>query len=413
MALKDSGFPMKAFFSCTLLFPFAGLIATLTLASCKPEKKESVHTDVFYTCSMHPQIMESKPGSCPICNMDLIPVQKGAATKSDEVELSDQQMQLGAIHVDTIGRGNIDGQTVLTATINYDQQKLTSISSKVKGRIEKLYYKNAGDYIEKGTPLMEIYSEDLNNAKQEYVQALERQRLLDQSLIDFDQLINSAKTKLLLWGMSESQIEALAKNHKTPLTTTVYSAASGSIIQLSVQEGVYITEGGPIVQLADLSALWAEAQVYASQFSLLSAYQSVTVQIPDIGKEIEGKSEFVNPEINPDKRINLIRVTIPNQGGQLKPGMSAYVVLKSKRRRGLSLPIDAVLRDEKGASVWLQTGKNTFKNKMVKVGMESGDRIEITDGLKQGAQVATGGAYLINSEYVFKKGSSPMTDANL
>ena len=130
--------------------------------------------------------------------------------------------------------------------------------------------------------------------------------------------------------------------------------------------------------------------------------------MPDIGKEIKGKLEFVNPEISPDKRINLIRITIPNQGNQLKPGMSAYVVLKDVQKNVLSLPMDAVIRDAKGATVWVETGKNTFKNKMVTVGMESGDRIEITSGLTQGEAVVTRGAYLVNSEFIFKRGTSPM-----
>lgn len=389
------------------------VITIITLPACKQHKKVAENANVFYTCSMHPQIMESKPGKCPICGMNLIPVQKSNAPKSDEIQLSDQQIQLGNIYVDTLGKGIIGSETVLTATLNYDQQKLTSVSSRVMGRIEKLYHKNIGDYIRIGEHLMEVYSEELNNAKQEYLLALERRKVLDNSLIDFDQVIRSAKTKLLLWGMSEAQIDAIPKNNKTKLTTTVYSNQSGFITELSVQEGEYISEGGVIIQLADLSTLWAEAQVYTSQFSQLNSNSIVTVQLPDIGREIKGKFEFVNPEISPDKRINLIRVTIPNSGIQLKPGMSAYVILKGGERNVLSLPLDAVIRDGSSAFVWVQTGKNTFKNKMVTVGMESGDRIEITGGLSQGEAVVIKGAYLINSEFIFKKGASPMAGMDM
>ena len=392
---------------------FMAVATIILLPACKQDKKVVENTNVFYTCSMHPQIMEPKPGKCPICGMNLIPVQKSNAPKSDEIQLSDQQIQLGNIYVDTLGKGVIGSETVLTATLNYDQQKLTSISSRVMGRVDKLYHKNIGDYIRKGEPLMDVYSEELNNAKQEYLLALERRKVLDNSLIDFDQVIRSAKTKLLLWGMNEGQIDALVKNDKSKLTTTVYSNQSGYITELSIQEGEYISEGGLIFQLADLSTLWAEAQVYTSQFSQLNGNGKVTVQLPDIGKEIIGKFEFVNPEISPDKRINLIRVTIPNSGGQLKPGMSAYVILKGAQRNVLSLPNDAVLRDGNGASVWVQTGKNTFKNKMVTTGMESGDHIEITNGLSQGDAVVIRGAYLINSEFIFKKGSSPMAGMDM
>jgi len=408
MFLKSINSQFSSFWSTKLLWLFIVLAPILFFTSCKNDKKVAANKDVYYTCSMHPQINEPKPGKCPICGMNLIQVQKSKAPKSDELLLSEQQIQLGNIVIDTIGKGVIGSETVLTATLNYDQQKLTAVSSRVMGRVDKLYHKNIGDYIKKGEPLMEVYSEELNNAKQEYLAALERRNILDNSLIDFDQVIKSAKTKLILWGMSEAQVNALEKSNKAKLTTTVFSNQSGFITELNVQEGEYISEGGLIVQLADLSTLWAEAQVYTSQYSQINGNGLVTVQLPDIGKEVKGKVEFVNPEISPDKRLNLIRITIPNQGNQLRPGMSAYVVLKGGQKNVLSLPMDAVIRDAKGATVWVQTGKNTFKNKMVTVGMESGDRIEITYGLTQGEAVVTSGAYLINSEYIFRMGSSPM-----
>lgn len=126
------------------------------------------------------------------------------------------------------------------------------------------------------------------------------------------------------------------------------------------------------------------------------------------GNSIKGKIEFVNPEINPDTRINLIRVSIPNPGNQLNPGMSAYLFLNNRRHNMLSLPVDAVLRDGKGATVWIQTDKNIFKSRMVEAGMETGDRIEIKSGIKAGDIVVITGAYLLNSEYIFKKGANPM-----
>lgn len=380
----------------------------LGISACKNKKTVAASDDTFYTCSMHPQVMEKHPGDCPICGMKLIRVKKGNALKVGEIQLSEQQIQLGNIHVDTIGKGVIGNETVLTATLNYDQRKLTAVSARVTGRIDKLYHKNVGDYIRKGEPLIEVYSEELNNAKQEYKMALERRKVLDNSLIDFDQVIKSAKTKLLLWGVSEAEINALPKSNKAKLTTTLFSTESGYITELPVQEGEYINEGRTIVQLADLSTLWAEAQVYTSQFAQLNKNGAVTVQLPDIGKEVNGRIEFVNPEISPDQRINLVRVTIPNLNNQLRPGMSAYVIVKGSQRTALSLPVTAVLRDEKGASVWVQTGKNTFRNKMVTTGLESGDRIEITYGLVNGEAVVTSGAYLINSEYIFKKGADPM-----
>ena len=391
---------MKYLIAITILF---------FLISCKGKKKVVLQNpDVFYTCSMHPQIMQDRPGNCPICGMKLIQVEKKKGTDADAIMLSDQQIQLGNIQVDTIGKGIIGDETVLTATLNIDETKSNTVSARISGRIDRLYFKNQGDYINKGQKLYDLYSEELNNAKQEYILALEKQTVLDNSIIDFRQLVQSAKNKLLLWGMSEAQIDELTKTKKASTLTSFYSPASGYITTLESHEGDYIPEGGTIVRLANLSSLWAEAQVYTSQLSEIDRNGTATVQLPEVGKEISGKIQFVNPEINPDTRINLIRVSILNIGNQLKPGMQAYVVLKNHQRNSLTLPVDAVIRSEKMNMVWIEIDKNTFKSIMVETGLENDDRIEIKSGLKEGDVVVTTGAYLINSEYIFKKGQDPM-----
>ena len=386
------------------------IITFFFLTSCKKRKEITKESDSYYTCSMHPQVVEYKPGNCPICNMKLTLVQKKTTIKNDEIQLSDQQILLGNIQTDTIRSGTIDDQIVLTATLNFDQTKSASVSSRVMGRIEKLYFKNIGDYVKKGSSLYDVYSEELNNAKQEYLLLLDKQKVFTtETAIDFDQLLQSAINKLLLWGITENQIQELAKNKKATATTTFYSTASGYITTLEVLEGDYVMEGGTIVKLADLSSLWAEAQIYSSGFLEINRNSIATVMLPDFnGKEIKGRVEFINPEINPNTRINLIRVAIPNTEMQLKPGMSAYVILKSPQRKSLTLPIDAVIRDGKGATVWLQTANKTYKNVMVQIGLESADRIEIKSGLKIGDVVVINGAYLLNSEYIFKKGTNPM-----
>lgn len=396
--------------SCILFIAFC----LFAFTSCKSKTHVHEESDVYYTCSMDPQVIEHKPGKCPICKMDLTPVKKSNGANKDEIQLSEQQIQLGNIQTDTIRTGTIGDQLVLTASLNFNQDKTSSVSARVGGRIERLYYRNTGDHVSKGAPLFDLYSEELNNAKQEYVLALERKRTFaTESAVDFDQLLQSAKNKLLLWGMSETQINELAKTKKPTATTTFYSPAAGTITTLDIREGDYVMDGGTIVKLADLSGLWAEAQVYTSQLAAIDVNGTATVQFPDMdGLSINGNIEFVNPEINPDTRINLIRVAVPNNGNRLKPGMPAYVVLKSRQRSSLSLPVDAVIRDGKGATVWIRTGTNSFKSKMVETGLESGDRIEIKSGLAAGDVVVIAGAYLLHSEYVFKKGADPMAGHN-
>ncbi len=382
--------------------------ALFVFTSCKNKKATLANADEYYTCSMHPQIMQDKPGTCPICHMELIVVKK-TNTAADEIMLNDEQIRLGNIQTDTIRNGMIGDKVILTATLNTDESKVNSINARIMGRIDRLYFKNTGDYVPRGAHLYDLYSEELNNAKQEYIAAIEKQQTLDNSIIDFNRLVQSAKQKLLLWGMSEAQVNELAKTKKASPLTSFYSNESGFITELPVMEGQYVSEGSTIVKLADLSSLWAEAQVYTSQLSAIDLKGIATVQFPDIpGKEWKGKIEFANPEIVSDSRLNLVRVSIPNPNGLLKPGMPAYVSIKSKELNTLTLPSDAVLRDGKMNVVWVQSGKNSYKMKMVQTGLESGDRLEIKSGLQNGDVVVTRGAYLLNSEFVFKKGGNTM-----
>jgi len=387
------------------------VLSIMLFAACKGkrENQAKADADVYYTCSMDPQVVEAKPGKCPICHMELTAVHKSSQQNDNELQLSPEQIKLGNIHVDTIKNGNINNNMLLTATLGIDQQKVNAVSAKVAGRIERLYFKNVGDYINKGAKLFDLYSEELNNAKQEYKLALQKQKVLGNTVIDYNQLIESAKNKLLLWGMSEAQIKLLAGEENSSSITSFYSNASGFITSLDIKEGDYVAEGQTIVQLADLTNLWAEAQVYTSQLSQLRHDAKASVQVSDRpGKQYEGSIEFVNPEINPATRINLIRINIPNSDGLLKPGMPAYVTIKNDERKTLSLPAEAVLRDGKMAMIWLQTAPNKFVSKMVETGVEGDGFIEITAGINEGDAVVTNGAYLLQSEYIFRKGSSPM-----
>ena len=397
-----------------ILFPFIiSILAVIFLSSCKHSStkitQSTAESDVYYTCSMHPQIKEDHPGKCPICLMDLIAVPRSSMKTNNEIHLNAEQIRLGNIQVDTIRSGNIRDKMVLTGTLNFNGQKLSSVNTRVEGRIEKLYVKKTGDYIRKGEPIYDLYSEQLNNAKQEYVTAMQEQSTIGNTLINYGALVESARGKLVLWGMTNLQIVQLTQNKHVSTSTTFFSQEEGYITALNVQEGSYVIEGSPVFQLADLSTLWAEAQVYTTKLSSIAENSEVTVQIPDLGNQIiPATISFVNPEINSDTRINLVRATIRNKNNLLHPGMPVYIIASNRQHHSITLPLDAVLTDSKGSTVWVQTNPGVYSVRMIKTGITDENTIEILLGLQSGDIVVTSGAYLLNSEYIFENGNSPM-----
>lgn len=403
------------------MFPWwlACLVGFVVLfTSCRhPSTKSNqaaLEIEVYYTCSMHPQIREDHPGKCPICGMELIAVPKSSMKDIGEIHLNNEQIRLGNIRVDTIKRGTIGDQMIFTGILNFNQQKSSSVNTRVDGRIEKLYVKKTGDYVYKGEALYDLYSEQLNNARQEYVNAKEQQKVIGNSLINYGAIVESAKARLMLWGLTEEQVGRLAGNKQISTVTTFYSPENGYVTAINVQEGGYATEGSPVLQLADLSTLWAEAQVFTTELSSLDKNSRVTVRIPDLDNQIiQGTIDFVNPEINADTRINLVRVTIRNVNNSLHPGMPVYIIASNSQHHSIALPAAAVLTDSKGSTVWVETKPGVYAIRMVQTGLIDENSIEIKSGLQQGDRVVTSGAYLINSEYIFEHGSNPMEGMNM
>lgn len=409
---RPGGLRFARIANCLLLIAFSSL---LIFSSCnqqpKKDSKTVVASDKYYTCSMHPNIRQDHPGTCPVCGMKLIAVSKSSKKMGNtmQIHLTPEQIRLGNIQADSVGKSNIGNKLEVTGTLNFNEDKLTSQSARVEGRIDQLYFKNIGDFVKRGDKIYDLYSEQLNNAKQEYINALQQMGSMENQLINYAALVESAKTKLLLWGMTASQIQQLAKNRKVNEHTVFYSNASGYITTLNVIEGDYVMEGGTVLQLANLSTLWAEAQVYNTQMPLVRKGVQATVRIPDMGNQLfKGKIDFINPETDPDQRIDLVRVTIPNKNNHLHPGMPVYITISGGQHHALLLPAVAVLREGGGARVWVQTQPGVYEMRKVTTGIEEGGNIEITSGLSLDDVVVTHGAYLVNSEYVFKHGADPM-----
>ncbi|WP_431217655.1 efflux RND transporter periplasmic adaptor subunit [Puia sp. P3] len=298
---------------------------------------------------------------------------------------------------------------VLSGTVAVDETGSSAVSARLSGRVERLYVRATGEYVHKGQKLFDLYSEELNTAEPEYLLALERQETLHSSVVDLKQLAEAARSKLLLWGLSEAQVAELARVRKPKPVTSFYSLGDGVVASVESHEGDYVGAGTVVLRLADLSKVWVQAQVYTSQLSELRRDAVVLVRLPDMpGREFSGRIDFVNPEVDPSARINGVRVELRNKDGVLKPGMAAELIVTNGVGHSLMLPEAAVIRSGTGALVWVEAGHNLFRPVMVETGVENGGRVEIRSGLKEGDVVVTEGAYLVNSEYVFKHGMDAM-----
>ena len=389
------------------------LLAFTVIFACNSKNKggHEPHLNgesIFYTCSMDPQIKEDKPGKCPICHMDLTPMKKDNGV-STEISLSDQQIKLGNISTALISESQNSLEDSYTGVLTVNQEKIKSISSRAMGRIEKLYFKTEGDYIQKNQAVYQLYSEPIAIAKQDYVTAYKQLSMPGDFGKNAKNLLEGAKQKLLFFGLSNAQIEGLKKTNEVSPYTIFYSTYSGTVSEIAATEGNYVMEGAPIIKIADLNNLWLETQVNVNYANSLRLGQTAIISFTDYpNKKMKATISFINPEINPDSRLLLIRMEVPNPSMLLKPGMQANAQLKRSNLKGIFIPVDAVIRDENASFIWVEKSHGVFENVMVETGVESNGMIEIKSDLDPNKKVVITGAYAINSEYKFRKGNDPM-----
>lgn len=383
------------------------------LSACKQTGKavDPAAKQQTYTCPMHPQIVQSKPGTCPICGMDLVPFDKNNA--GNALQLSESQQALAGITTVRVGAGPLSNHTQLNGRLAINPEATEYVSSRVPGRIEVLYIKENGVPVKKGQPVYKIYSEQLATLQLEYLLAVKQASEFSGDA-HFQQILKASRQKLLLYNMSEAQIASIVKHQKiAPFVT--YSAPSGGVVaELSVSEGQYVAEGSTIMRIEGYDSLWVEADVYPSEAANVRIGQRVQVIIPGWEDQPQRMTiQLITPSLQSGTQLMQIRGTIPNVNNQWQPGLQANVLLPGKSAtNALTLPADAVIREQKGMHVWIEKEKGRYEPRMVTTGMETSGRVEITSGLAEGDMVVATGAYLLYSEFILKKGKNPMAGHN-
>ncbi|MEO7697313.1 MAG: efflux RND transporter periplasmic adaptor subunit, partial [Chryseolinea sp.] len=388
------------------------LISISLLLACSGNKKDdhahNAETPATkYTCPMHHGVIQDAPGKCPICGMDL--VRKTQSGANNDLMLNESQIRLANITTQKVGLQSI-GQTILIngkLVVNQDYSEV--ISSRAAGRVEKLFFKETGRVVKKGEPLYELYSESLLTLQNEYLLAKDQYETLGKTEARYESFLKASEKKLLLYGLSKNQVEQLAKSKIVQQRITFLAPASGIITEINASEGQYLSEGGMLYKIENISRLWLEAELYPQETSLAKIGDKIIVRISGYESfPIETKVTFLSPEYRANTQITIMRAAIENPEMKFKPGAQAQVVFSHSARKTLAIPTDAVIRDGKGTHVYIESDTNTFQPRMVKTGLENFEQVEIIEGLMENEVIVVTGGYLLYSELVLKKGMSPM-----
>lgn len=396
------------------------------------------HLDPKYICPMHPQIIRDKAGNCPICGMDL--VQKEAEEVSgkgeilywvapmdpnyrrDEPGKSPMGMDLIPVYADAEDASGLGGPVVKISPVvehnlgvrtapvirdklwrrintvgyvNFDENMISHIHLRTKGWIEKLLVKSEGERVRKGQLLFEVYSPDLVNAQEEYLQALG---------LGNRRLIKASRERLDALWLSKTQIDRITKSRRAEQYVQVYAGQDGFVAALNVREGMFVMPSKEVMALADLSSIWLQAEVFEKQADWVKVGLPAEVRLSYIpGKVWEGEVQFVYPSLDIKTRTLKARLRFDNPDEALKPNMFADVTIYGGAKKDvLVMPREALIQSDGEARVIVALGGGRFQARQLVTGIESGDYVEVIEGLKEGEMVVTSAQFLIDSEASLK-----------
>ncbi len=406
----------------------------------------------LWTCSMHPQVLQDKPGYCPICQMALTPVRNSAGgakvsreerkikywrapmdpsfiadkpgkspmgmdlvpVYEDEVEGLPGVIRIDPQFVQSIGVKSVPvtksdiGRSIRTVGyLTYNDQQIYQITPKYEGWIEKAYINYVGQSVDKGQPVFEIYSPQLVTTQKEYLQAIEyveRMSVGNHPEIEAraKSLLAATRERLSYWDISEAQIHDLEKSHEVRRTLTLHSEVSGVVASKMDQafEGMYVKPGMGLMKVVDLSTIWVEAEVFEDQVSWVKTGQLAQVELSNQpGRILRGRVRYAFPYYNEKTRSLKLSIELPNPGRELRAGMYADVSFDVPSARGVpAVPEDAVIHSGLRELVVIDLGDGTFQVKEVETGASGAGLVEIRRGVREGQRVVVSSQFLIDSE---------------
>ena len=453
---------LQVVLGAAVLFAVTG--ASLIIG-CSKKADTHVQTgqDIIYHCPMHPNYLSHQPGSCPICGMTLVPVNNPAPQKtegkkrimfyrdamnpshtSDKPGKAPDGMDLvpvyedeaggeaGAVKIDptTVQNMGVTTETVKTrglkkelhvsAAIDLNETAISIINTKIMGWVEKLFIDYTGQAVKKGQPLLTMYSPDLVSAQEEYLQALRYLHNLPQGMTadgrkGAEQLVESGKRRLQNWDIPDKEIAALEQRDKPEKAMTIYSPSDGVVLEKMVVAGQNVMPGMALYKVADLSEVWAIADIYQEDLPFVKIGTETAIEVPSItGRTFRGKVKFISPVLDATTKTAAVRIAIRNTADfLLKPQMFANVTIQSPLSGNvLSVSQQAVIHTGQRNIVILSLGNGYFKPQEVTLGMSAEGYVQVLAGLKEGQTVVTSSQFLIDSESNLKMAISLMGGGN-
>ncbi len=362
-----------------------------------------------WTCAMHPSVHSQKPGKCPICGMDLIPVtrRKEESSKTDQFVVPIQrQQQIGVTYAEVRSR-QMRMELGAVGTLEVDQALIFELVTRLDGYIEELQVASPGEHVTRGEPLMTIYSPDLRAPQQELVSLLKVQANGGVGQASVDPLIFLARHRLQQLNVDPNDISELERTGQPTDLLVLRSPFEGVVSEAPMKIGMSVKRGDRLMTLLNLSRLWLWAAFYENEMGLLREGQSVRVTLPALpNRSFDGKIVVISPTMDPVKRTVMVRIDLPNPDGELRPGMFANVVVEIDAGKVLAVPFESVLPTGSQMLVFIDRGSGELEPRFIRVGRQFVDLsspnheryYQVAGGLREGERIVWSANFLIDAE---------------
>jgi membrane fusion protein, copper/silver efflux system len=351
------------------------------LAESKPQ---------YWYDPMHPAQHFDKPGKSPFMDMQLVPkYSKDAAAGS--IAVDSRVVQNLGLRLSKVEQGSFSRTVDTVGSVGVDEHRIEALQVRQPGWVERLDVRAVGDSVRRGQPLAGIYSPDLLATQQELLIALGS---------NDSQLIDAARKRLALFGLSQAQITRIEKAQRVERRVDYFAPFDGYVMDLGVRQGAEVQPGTMLFQLADLSTVWVTAEVPETQAAWLKPGDRAEVEVPALpGERFEGQVDYLYPELTQATRTLKVRVVVKNPHRHLRPGMFAAAHFQSvTHTQSLTVPSESVIKTGMRSFVIVADDDTHFRPTRVRVGAEQGGRSEILEGLTLGQNVVASGQFLIDSE---------------